>query len=1615
MRTVHSMHKKKSPAKKSSAKPAPKKAVAQKADKKAAKPPAKASVTLPGKATPDMLAFKKKYLAALSASDTAGMDRGNLDAIIQRQWAISQSRRTKTAVIEITNPIESTHGWTESHTTIDLVCGDMAFVIDSVTALLSERSYLIEYILHPLLTMDDGSRQSHLFIQLGRRLTDPQMAELHKNLEEIIRDVRDGTRDWLKIKASVKSSQTLMQNAPKIDEAEMQEYIEFLNYIHDDNFTLLGTRAYKITGTGKDTKGILIKGSGLGLLSEEREHSFLNGEEKEFVSNYLVKAKLPPVFITKLSMKSTVHRRVPLDAITVRQYDGKGNLTGEVLFIGLFTSVTYSRSIRGIPFLRYKTQQIIKMAGFPDNSHDNRALRHILEKYPRDELFQIELKALYETCLSIMRLQERPRIALYTRPDPFGRSVSCLVYIPRERFDSRLRTKFRLILEEELNGICSNIYSTVDDSPLVRASFVLEWNGDTPSRFDARAIEARLQEAGRTWTERLHEVLAERTNDDDKAAQLATTYGNAFPASYQENYQARQTVHDISKIEAVRSSGLIELDLYKPYNNDGNELSLKLYSPGMPVVLSDILPILENMGLRVVAEYPYEVNPQDGGKPLWIQDFLLIAGKAFDKDQIKAIKDEFENCLERIWSGEIENDSLNKLVLLSSMPWRDVVILRTYVRYLRQTKMPFSLPYMEQALTDYPNISRLLVELFHAQFNPSTAEVKGKALIPATLAAIEQGLTAVKAIDQDRVLRAVTALIDASLRTNFYQRGADGQPKAYLSVKLDSSRVPELPDPRPFREIFVYSPRVEAIHLRADRIARGGIRWSDRHEDFRTEVLGLMKAQQVKNAVIVPMGAKGGFVVKRPPKEGGREAYQAEGIECYRTLIRGMLDLTDNQKGTKIIPPADTVRRDEDDPYIVAAADKGTATFSDIANALSLEYGFWLGDAFASGGSVGYDHKKMGITARGSWESVKRHFRELNHDTQAKPFEVVGVGDMAGDVFGNGMLQSDKIRLVGAFNHVHIFCDPDPDTSLTFKERSRLFSEVKGWDHYDTKKLSKGGRIYSRADKALTLTPEIQKRFEISKSVVSPAELIQALLRSRTDLLYFGGIGTYIKASTETSVDVGDRSNDILRIDATEIRAKVIGEGANLGMTQRGRIEYALRGGKLNTDFIDNSAGVDTSDHEVNIKILTSAIMASPKSKMDLKARNVLLRGMTDDIAGLVLRDNYQQTQALSLMEYQAAETLADHAAFMTSLERDGQLNRKVEFLPDDEEIANRLRHNKGLTRPELSLILCYGKITYTQALMASTLPDDPTMLDWAVRYFPEDLQKKYRSEIEQHRLRRQIIATAISNAIINRMGPTFIRLTMEKTGASCASVTNAFISVSEAFGLNPIWDSIEAQDNKVSAFVQLRALRKIAHLAERETVWFLTRLGRPANREKDGISFNKGIEALRKNIGTLLPPETAAQLAMREKAWRDDKMPAQLANQLSLLPVLGMGPDIVAVSDKLKTDLLPAAKIYYAVGEAFQLDWLRNQALHLQGDNQWTAEAIEGLMDLFYITQSSLAATILTSSGKTKGADPIAEWIETRCPQAKPVQAMIDSMRQKGSLDLAMMTVIEQHLRKLV
>ncbi|MCK6417725.1 MAG: NAD-glutamate dehydrogenase, partial [Alphaproteobacteria bacterium] len=1070
----------------------------------------------------------------------------------------------------------------------------------------------------------------------------------------------------------------------------------------------------------------------------------------------------------------------------------------------------------------------------------------------------------------------------------------------------------------------------------------------------------------------------------------------------------------IYKIEDVLRTGKLQLDLYKPDSCGPRQLRLKIYSPDTPINLSDVLPILENMGLRVVSELPFEVSPQGLEQPrtVWIHDFLAQAPETDQPLDLALVKENFEQSFTDIWYGHIDADGLNKLVVNAGLTGRQVTILRTYVRYMRQIGYPYSRPYIQTALTTNPKIAYALAMMFKAQFDPK-AQKNADARVSEYAKVIEQALEKVESLDQDRILRSLKALMDATLRTNYFLRDEQGQPKPFISIKLDSRQLLDLPEPRPYREIFVYSPRVEAVHLRGDKIARGGIRWSDRHEDFRTEVLGLMKAQMVKNALIVPMGAKGGFVVKAKFKD--RAKFQAEGIECYRTMVRGMLDITDNLKGSKVIPPKDVVRRDGDDPYLVVAADKGTATFSDIANAISKEYDFWLGDAFASGGSAGYDHKKMGITARGAWESVKMHFRALNHDTQKRPFDVVGVGDMGGDVFGNGMLQSDQIRLVGAFNHVHIFCDPNPDPKSSFAERKRLFEKVQGWDHYDLKKLSAGGQIYSRSEKLLTLTPEIQARFDITKSKVTPLELMQAILKARTDLIFFGGIGTYIKSSFETHNDVGDKANDAIRIDGRDVRAKVIGEGANLGVTQRGRVEFSDQGGRINTDFLDNSGGVDTSDHEVNIKILFSDIMRSGKNTLDIKARNQMLSQMREEVGSHIIRDNYQQSQAISLAEFSGRETLALQEEFIADLERDYGLNRVLEGLPDTETVQQRLRNGKGLTRPELCVLHAHAKILFTQELLASDVPDSPEMQSWLRDYFPLPLQKKFPDAIAQHRLRREIIATSIANSMVNRMGATFIKATSKKTGASVAAITRAYVIVRDVFNLRKLWDDIEALDNKVPAEVQLKAMRAIAQLAEREILWFLTRLGHTPDLTQDTKDYSQGLEVLLKNLDKLVGEEQRMTIAQRQSAAVENGLPLALARHLALVPVLSSACDIIRIALESKTDLALTAKIYFSLGQRFHLDWLRQQARFITSEDPWHRDAAAALIDQFYSSQAGLTIRVMKElSAFKKAQDPLAQWINKNPDLFAQVTPLIERLRGIGTVDLAMLVIAEQRLRGL-
>jgi glutamate dehydrogenase len=1594
-----------------------------------------AAKLLPKNASKGLKDFLSGLYENVPEEDMAMMDSDIISSTAQIHWDLLRDRKQGQANISIQSPEIKEDDGSIGTTYIDVVSDDMAFVVDSVAAEISRHNKIVHLLIHPIThaqydkkgefkstlkkNTDEGRAVSHIHIELVGAMPEALMKELKSDIQDIIEDVYFATRDWIPMRDKLRKCQKALGKAPsRYSDEEIEEYLSFLEYMYKDNFTLLGYREYKFTEKKGEVASTTVKGKSLGLFSNEIKPVYINDQTDGLPQDLQIKRhNLKPINISKVNRLSTVHRRVPLDAVAVKQYNDKGEVIGECLFVGLFTSVTYSRSIQDVPFLRWKADMVMHKSGFEKGSHDYKALRHILEKYPRDELFQIEIETLLETTLSILRLQERQRIALYLRHDPFGRFVSCLVYVPRERYDTHLRVKMQDILEEELKGTSTNFYTSLDDSPLARVLYTVQIDQTKKPKCNVAKIEARLQEAGRIWSERLEEALVNMNESESKIAKLVHKYGHAFPAGYREHYEPKQAVFDLPKLEESLNSDCIATDLYHSKDCKDGQMRVKIYHRDTPIPLSNILPILEHMGLEVISELPFKIKPNGGKKIVWIHDFLTQANKKTSLKNIDDIKENFEDALIRIWHQHANNDRLNRLVIGADLTWNEITILRCYLRFLRQAKYPLSLKFTETSLTNHPKISRLLLDMFFALHDPS--KQKDSIADSKDIAAkIEAEMEKVASLDEDRVLRSVFSLIEATMRTNYFQREKDGSHKTYLSMKFDSGKIKDLPAPRPYREIFVLSPRVEGVHLRGDVIARGGLRWSDRHEDFRTEVLGLMKAQQVKNSLIVPMGAKGGFVVKRPPTSGGREAFLAEGIECYKTFLRGLLDITDNRKGTKIIPPQDVVRRDGDDPYLVVAADKGTATFSDIANSLSLEYSHWLGDAFASGGSAGYDHKAMGITARGAWESVKRHFRELSHDTQSQDFEVIGVGDMGGDVFGNGMLLSEHIRLIGAFNHLHIFCDPDPDPKSTFKERQRLFDNVKGWGDYDKKKLSKGGRIYLRSDKSLELTPEIQKKFGIESARVSPNELMQAMLKARTDLMWFGGIGTYIKSCNESHSDVGDKSNDSIRINARDLKARVLGEGANLAITQLGRIEFAQQGGKVNADFIDNSGGVNSSDVEVNIKILLADVMRQKKHNMTLPKRNKLLEKMTEEVAQIVLYNNYQQAQGISLMEMQATQNLPKQERYIEMLEREEGLDRELEGLPSDEAIEELKKNGKGLTRPELSIIQAYSKISYSRALLDSDIPELDEVEDrWLFEYFPKPLRKKYESEIKNHRLRREIIATSIAMGVINRMGPAFIEDMASKTGATYAEITKAYIIVRESFDLRSLWKKIEELDNTVPAEVQLRAMKDITNMVRRETLWFLTRLGRPPEIKKDYEQFSSGVKELNRKLDKVVPDDIKLAIEQRKTANLTDGLPEDLAHQIALIPTLGAACDIIRISRDCETDIGHTARVYYGLNSHFHLNWMRKQARFMESHDRWSAEALNSLIEQLYQCQALLTAKLLEDmkvSGKKPGRNTIDEWLSMQGGQMEQIRPFFASMRKSGSLDIPMLVIAVQRLQNL-
>jgi len=1588
--------------------------------------------SLSKKMTKPQAKLAEGLVAGISKEDVDLFSEGMVTRMVERHLELMKGRRPGEAAISIV--CEEVGDEAGHKTIVDIVHDDKAFLIDSVVARINYAELLIDFLLHPVVGIQYGKggavtavtdksdkksqRVSHLHIHIKQGLTAPQMKALKQGIAEALDDVVIANRDWPAMLDQLKQARRDLEQAKtKTPAKEVTQYCDFLDYLHDNNFTLLGYREYEFYEKGGVLKSRTLKGKSLGLLHNDVAPVYLNDHEEGLPHSLQnLRRTLPPVHVSKTNRIATVHRRVPMDAIAIKTYDHKGKVKGEKLFLGLFTSVTYSRSVNDVPYLREKVEEVMKMSAFTDGSHDRKALRHILEKYPRDELFQIDPKELFDIALNILRLQERQRISLFTRQDAFGRYISCLVYVPRDRFGTDLRKSIGRVLEEELKGVCTSFHTTLDDSVFARVLFLITVKDKKPTPFSAKKIEQKLQDIGKTWSERLMEAFSDDGNVSvcgGDAVAMAERYGDAFPIAYMARHSAKQAIFDISKIEAALSNGNLAVDLYRPDDMEQTALRLKVYHVGCSLNLSDVLPILENMGLRVSSEFPFEIQSSDATDSVWVHDFFLEGLGVNGGIHIENIKEQFEDAFEQIWEGRIESDSLNALITTVGMTSRETTILRTYVRYLKQIRYPFSQQYIESALTTHSDLARSLVDYFFAFFDPK-AQKNSEDSIKALDKVINKQLDKVDLLDQDQIIRTIQALIQASLRTNYFQNDEDGVPKKWLSIKFDSREVPGMPKPSPFRDIFVYSPRVEAVHLRGNKVARGGLRWSDRHEDFRTEVLGLMKAQMVKNSVIVPVGSKGGFVVKTPTAD--RAAFREEGIACYKTFIRGLLDITDNLKNGKVVHPKNVVRRDEDDPYLVVAADKGTASFSDIANGISQEYGFWLDDAFASGGSVGYDHKVMGITARGAWESVKLHFRHLNHNIQEQDFDVVGVGDMGGDVFGNGMLLSEHIHLIGSFNHLHIFCDPNPDPVKSFKERKRLFEAVKGWDGYNQKLLSKGGMIFERSEKSLNLTPEIQERFDIKEKSVSPNDLIRHMLRARTDLMWFGGIGTYIKSKDETHLDVGDKANDRLRVNGGDVRAKVIGEGANLGVTQLGRMEFSRHGGLMNTDFIDNSGGVDSSDHEVNIKILLSDVMSKKTHNMDIKARNKLLETMTKDVEDLVLYNNYQQAQSVSLAEFQAVKNLPAHSDFIQELEEDIDLDREIEFLSNQEEIDALLHQGKGLSRPELCVLTSYAKIQLTKDLLETDLPDQGDVQVWVNEYFPKALRVKYAAEIGNHQLRRDIVAMKLANSMVNRLGPSYTSMTRARTGISVKAIAKAYIIVSEVYDLPNLWDRIEAMDNKVPAEVQMKAMRDVIVHAKRSIAWFLTNMGPNLDIEKDIADYRVGVQSIRKNLDKVLTDVQQGNFKRLTDSYVQEGFSKALARDVAMMNILATAPDIIAIAMDEKLDVLKTAQVFFRLGQEFHLDWMRISAGFSKGDNPWHNEAMNGLVNQLYTLQSSFTATVLKDDSLSveKGEDLVDAWCRMYKNRTANIREFFEELRSAGNVDLSMLIVAEQKLRRL-
>jgi glutamate dehydrogenase len=1543
--------------------------------------------------------YLRRYVAATDSDDLVRRPVDDLFGAALWHWQLGRHRSPGQTIVRVLSPEVDRDGWSSPHSVVLLITDDAPFLVDSVRMVLERHGLGIHLMIHPMLGVrrdrdgvitDFPARGGHVeaWTQMEIDRCDAGlMAELERSIATAIADVHLAVDDFEEMRARTTTLAERLEAGEGPDSDAAHQGARLLQWLVRRHFVFLGAADYEC----RSGRLKLRSESVLGLARNPAEI------DPPFVDDGA------PVVVARADRRSTVHRASRLTCISVRRFDESGRVVGEHRLVGLFSALAYRESVTAVPLVREKVAEVLRRADAPADSHTGRAVRTVLESFPRDELFEIDVDALYPVVMGIVGLQERQLVRAFVVHEHNPHYATALVYLPRQRFTIDAAARVAVVVRRAFGGDREEHSTLVGTSALARVTVSVRCPSAPIPAPDLDEVVRRIDALTTTWLERLRSEMVAQLGEGEGLA-LLDSIGQDVPPSYTAVVEPRSAVGDLVRLASVaRAPGegaALTSALVRPTDSADHVLRFRVYRRGAEMPLADVLPLLDHLGLSALDERPFRFAVDGTG--VWLYDIgvRLPDGVRLDEHRDGEVRAAFAGLV----SGEIEADGLNRLVLAAGLTCRQVDVLRAYAKYLRQVGFPFRQATIEDTLVRLPGVAANLARLFDTRFDPGLTADRA-ATTAELVALIDAELDAVPSLDDDRIGRAFLHLVMATTRTNAFRPADGGGRRPVLAFKLDPMLVADLPLPRPMHEIWVHSARVEGVHLRGGPVARGGIRWSDRRDDFRTEILGLLKAQMVKNAVIVPTGAKGGFVVKRPLAAG--DALRAEVLECYRMFIAGLLDVTDNLVAGAVVPPPDVVRYDGDDPYLVVAADKGTAAFSDVANEISAGYGFWLGDAFASGGSAGYDHKAMGITARGAWESVRRHAQTLGLDADRDAITVVGIGDMSGDVFGNGMLCSANLRLVAAFDHRHIFLDPDPDPARAFDERRRLFELPRSsWADYDVIQLSPGGAVVPRSAKVVPISAQVRARLAIEADSLSPNELISAILRAPVDLLWNGGIGTYVKASDESHAEVGDRANDAVRVDGAQLRCRMVGEGGNLGLTQRGRVEYALAGGLVYTDAIDNSAGVDTSDHEVNIKILLGGPVAD--GRLTSRRRNELLASMTDEVAELVLDDNRAQTLALAIARRQALPMLNVHARYLNLLEAEGWLDRSLEHLPTEAQLADRQAAGTGLTTPEFAVLLAYTKNANVVEVVKSDLPDDPYLVADLVGYFPRVLQEQLRDDILGHRLRREIIATTVGNQMVNLQGISFDHRMTEETGLGVPDITRAWVAARDVLGTPERWAAIESIGDHVSLDEQIDLFLEARRMTERVTLWLLRRQRPPVDIARTVATLGAPMLQLEGELRSVLAGAMAEQVDRIADQRHRAGVPQGLANRSALWPILHIGPDMVELARRYEQSVTSVAATYWGLFDRLDLFWLWERVGALPRNDRWETQARSAVRD------DLLGALVELTDGALSTGHPLEGWLDANLRAVERMRATFREIRRGGTFDLTTLSVGVRQLRNL-